>query len=147
MVKIEYWILTGTFTAATLIGSNTFATSVDGGLTWSYGPPIEQIIPLGGTISQVINASLGPGLFFTYAKNGRLYAAGQGFDDMIANPPNQVPMTGFIFTSSDDNGKHWAPPEYYFFVGCRLVRSMVGLLIPELDRGNSILHPIRQILI
>ena len=100
--------LTGTF--QTIIGSNTFATSVDGGLSWSYGPPIEQIIPLGGTISQNINASLGPGLFSSYAKNGRLYGSGQGFFDMIANPPNQVPMAGFIFTSSDDNGKHWAAP-------------------------------------
>src|SRR5205807_556108 len=54
------------------IGTNTLATSKDGGKTWKYGPPIEQIIPLGGTISQIVNASLGPGLFLQYAKNGKL---------------------------------------------------------------------------
>ena len=98
----------GTFQTAT-IGTNTFARSFDGGQTWSYGPPIEQIIPLGGTISQIVNASLGPGLYLEYDKKGKLYASGNGFFDMVANPPNAVPLTGFLFTSSEDNGIHWDP--------------------------------------
>lgn len=95
------------------IGSNTFATSFDGGLSWCYGPPTEQIIPLGGTISQIINASLGPGLFVEYTKEGRLLASGHGFMNMVANPPDPFgspPKTGFLFTYSDDEGKHWSAP-------------------------------------
>ncbi len=93
------------------IGSNTFATSVDRGLSWSYGPPIEQIIPLGGTISQIINASLGPGLAYRYTKCGKLLAYGQGFDDTHPNRPNLLPETGFLFMSSKNDGKTWTPPK------------------------------------
>lgn len=89
------------------IGSNTFANSYDRGKTWSYGPPIEQIIPLGGNISHIINASLGPGLYNIYGKNGRLYAGGWGFFDMTNIPPQSIPQGGFLFTSSDDDGKTW----------------------------------------
>ena len=64
---------TGTYKG--MIGSNTFATSLDQGLSWNYGPPIEQTIPLGGTISQLLNASLGPGLAYRYTKDGKLYAS------------------------------------------------------------------------
>jgi hypothetical protein len=106
----QNYIVDLTHTYVDMIGSNTFATSFDQGLSWSYGPPIEQTIALGGTISQLINSSLGPGLYYKYAKNGRLYAYGQGFDDLHPNPPNQVPLSGFLFTSSEDNGKTWAAP-------------------------------------
>ncbi len=98
------------FTFLTTIGTNTIALSADGGKSWSYGPPVEQIIPLGGHISQIINASLGPGLFMQYNKQGRLFASGHGFDDMVLNHGNSVPETGFLFTYSDDNGKSWAEP-------------------------------------
>lgn len=93
------------------IGTNVIASSIDRGSSWKQPPlsPIEQIIPLGGTISQIINSSEGPGLYLSYGKNGRLYASGHGFMDMVANPPFQVPMTGFLFTHSDDNGRTWAP--------------------------------------
>jgi hypothetical protein len=108
----QNWVYDTTFTFVTgTIGTNTLATSFDGGLSWNYGPPVEQIIPLGGTISQIINFSLGPGLALQYVKNGRLYASGHGFMDMIANPPNTVPKTGYLFTHSDDNGKTWAAPK------------------------------------
>lgn len=93
------------------IGTNTFALTKDGGKTWDYLPPIQQIIPLGGKISQIINASLGPGLYLQYTKEGQLRASGNGFFDMVANPPHKVPLTGFLFTTSENNGKTWAPPE------------------------------------
>lgn len=100
---------TGTFTGTRL--TNTFATSFDGGVSWKYGPPIVQIIPLGGTISQVINASAGPGLAFKYGKCGKLFAYGNGFFDTHPNPPNTLPLTGFLFTTSKDNGKCWKTPK------------------------------------
>lgn len=92
-----------------MIPSNSFATSRDGGKTWKYGPPIEQIIPLGGSISQLVNASLGPGLSYTYTKEGKLYAYGNGYFDLHPNPPHTVPTTGFLFTQSHNEGKTWAP--------------------------------------
>gem|GEM_PF-2889028 len=98
---------TSTFTAS--IGSNTFATSLNRGRTWKYGPPVEQIIPLGGNISQVINSSLGPGLFLDYGKNGQLSATGWGFWDMVTNPPNANPQMGYLYTTSKDSGRNWAP--------------------------------------
>ncbi len=102
----------GTFPV--MLGTNTIALSEDGGKSWSYGPPVQQIIPLGGYISQIINASLGPGLYMQYNKQGRLFASGQGFDDMVPNRGNVVPETGFLFTYSDDNGKSWAVPNIVF---------------------------------
>lgn len=103
--------LTGTLINYQRIASNTVASSKDGGLSWIYGPPIEQIIPLGGTISQIINASIGPGLHLTSLKNGNLIAWGNGFKDMHPNPPFQVPMMGALFTYSKNNGKTWAAPK------------------------------------
>lgn len=94
-----------------IFASNTFATSRDGGKTWKYGPPIEQIIPLGGSISQLINASLGPGLAYTYTKDGVIYAYGNGYFDLHPNPPHTVPTTGFLFTRSYDEGETWDPVE------------------------------------
>lgn len=104
----------GSTFSMTTIGTNTFGISKDGGKTWKYGPPIEQIIPLGGTISQIINASLGPGLFLQYNKEGKLFASGHGFMDMAINPPRKAPLTGFLFSSSENNGKTWATPEIVF---------------------------------
>lgn len=98
---------TGTF--LTSIGSSVIARSHNSGKTWNFGPPLEQIIPLGGNIAQIINSSFGPGTYNTYAKNGKLFGAGYGYFDMIANPPSTDPQSGFIRTSSDDNGKTWAP--------------------------------------
>lgn len=100
---------TGTYLLT--IGTNTFATSHNRGKTWHYGPPIEQIIPLGGNISQIINSSIGPGLFPIYGKDGQLYAAGEGFWDMVPNPPNTEIEAGFLFTTSTDDGKHWSTPD------------------------------------
>lgn len=93
------------------IGTNTFATSSDGGKNWSFGAPVEQIIPLGGDISQIVNASIGPGLYTEYAKNGQFYASGWGFFDMIANAPNPLPLSGFLFSRSRDDGRSWSHPE------------------------------------
>lgn len=101
--------LTNTFVRT--IGTNTFTSTHDAGLSWKHSRPIEQIIPLGGTISQIINASLGPGLFMEYGTSGKLYASGHGFMDMVANPPDQSPSTGFLFTTSENNGKNWAALE------------------------------------
>ena len=39
------------------IASNTLAASLDRGLSWQYGPPVEQIIPLGGMVSEIVNTS------------------------------------------------------------------------------------------
>ncbi len=97
-----------------IIGTNIIAQSFDGGLTWSYAPPIQQIIPLGGTISQVINDNQGPGFFIEYNKFGRLLASGQGFFDMVGNIPGFFPanpLTGWLFTASDNNGKTWPTPQ------------------------------------
>lgn len=103
---------TGIFGSPTL-GTNTLAISRNRGSTWKYIAPVEQIIPLGGDISQIINSSLGPGLYNVYDKNGRLYATGWGFFDMVANPPNAVPQSGFLFSTSDDNGEHWKNPRIW----------------------------------
>ena len=92
------------------IVSNTLATSYDKGLSWNYGPPVEQIIPLGGTVSEIVNASVGPGLFLEYAKNGTLLASGNGFFDTQPNPPSTILQSGFLFFSSKDNGQSWTPP-------------------------------------
>lgn len=100
---------TFTYPSVETIVSSAFGSSTNRGRTWSFGPPIEQIIPLGGDISQIINFSLGPGLRSTYGKNGRLYAGGWGFFDMNPIPPNPVAQNGFLFTTSEDDGKHWAP--------------------------------------
>lgn len=99
-----------TFSIAT-IGTNVFALSKDGGETWDYLPPVQQIIPLGGKISQIINASLGPGLFLQYSKEGKLFASGNGFFDMTINPPRTAPLTGFLFAESDNNGESWERTE------------------------------------
>lgn len=104
--------LTGTFYPFT-IGSNAYATSFDRGRTWNLGPPIEQIIPLGGDISQIVNTSLGPGLINFYGKNGKLYAAGWAGFDMIANPPATNPQANLLLTTSDDNGKTWDNPKIF----------------------------------
>lgn len=101
--------LTGTFLSS--IGSSSFATSTNRGRTWKYGPPIEQIRPLGGLTGQIVNTSLGPGTYNTYGKNGKLYASGFGYFDMIANPPNTEPQSGFLFTTSTDNGENWKTPK------------------------------------
>lgn len=103
------WDFTRTFSQVSEVKTNTLATSTDGGLTWSYGPPVEQIIPLGGTHGQYINASYGPGLSLSYDKTGKLYSFGQGFDDTRPNFDNDVPTTGWLFTTSDDNGATWSP--------------------------------------
>lgn len=96
------------------VGSNTYVTSNDRGRSWNYGPPIEQIIPLGGNISQVINASLGPGLNNSYNKRGELIASGWGFFDMTpasnADTTSTVPQSGFLFTTSKDNGQTFQTP-------------------------------------
>ncbi len=102
---------TGTLNNFQRLTSSIFARSVDGGLTWNYGPPIVPIIPLGGTISQVINASIGPGLAHNYLKNGNLIAYGNGAKDMHPNFPFSVPMQRALFTHSEDNGKTWAEPQ------------------------------------
>lgn len=96
------------------IGTNVIALSKNSGNSFDFFPPVEQVIPLGGTISEIVNASLGPGLFLEYSKTGRLFASGHGFMDTTANPPNQVPMTGFLFSHSDDNGRTWTSPEIVF---------------------------------
>lgn len=111
------WDFSGTFnTFATWVGTNTFASSTDGGYSWSYGPPIEQIIPLGGMLSQAINSSFGfgPGFYIQYGHNGQLYASGHCFADMRPNFPNTVPMSGFLFTSSFDNGTTWIPSDIVY---------------------------------
>lgn len=83
------------------------ARSEDGGLSWSYGKPIESILSLGGTISQQIG--LGP----QYDKCGTLYATG-GFGDMHVNPPRTVPEQGFVFTRSFNDGKTWEAPRIIY---------------------------------
>lgn len=96
------------FTFSTLIspygGQSYLAKSVDGGLSWVYGPPIEPIIPLGGTISQTV--FLEP----NYAKNGKLYAIGISSDLNPVPPMTQV-TNRILFSFSDDQGKTWAPPK------------------------------------
>ena len=123
------------------IASNTFTTSFDGGNSWSFGPPIVQIIPLGGSISQQINASMGPGLFFEYDKNGRLNASGWGFMDLVANPPNTVPTTGFLFTHSDNNAKTWAPPEIVLTTDIAFALFGTGLGPREFYTTTDIQNP------
>lgn len=90
------------------IGSNTSAISNDRGRSWNYYNPVEQIVPLGGNVSQIVNSSLGPGLYYVYGKNGTLYAGGWGGFDMKANPPNALPQENILFTTSEDNGLHWS---------------------------------------
>lgn len=141
---------TSTFSPANY-GTNTLGTSYDGGLTWNYGPPIEQVIPLGGDISQLINASYGPGLFLYYNKNGkRLYGSGQGFDDMIANPPYPTPNTGWLFTYSDDSGKTWSDPQIFlnstvnwWIIGGPFISTGVGpreFYLTPYPPNNNLIH-------
>lgn len=85
-------------------GSILQGTSLDGGFTWNYGPPPEQIIPLGGTISQLVGRGL------VYDKNGTLFSF-WGFRTLIANPPNQVPMQGIVLQRSEDDGQTWTAPK------------------------------------
>lgn len=108
----QNFIIDDTNTFNDSIGSNTSARSSNRGLSFIYGPPVEQIIPLGGDISQLINASLGPDLALEYTKDGRLIASGQGFDDFRPNTPSQlVTQTGFLISTSDDNGATWKNPK------------------------------------
>lgn len=84
-------------------GQGFLAKSVDGGRTWDYGPPIEPIIPLGGTISQTV------GLVPIYSKCGKLYAIGSSADLNPVPPLTQV-TNRILFSYSNDQGKTWAPP-------------------------------------
>lgn len=113
-IPIGQNVITGGGIFSSSIATNTIATSFDRGKSWTYGPPVEQTMSLGGTISQVINGSFGPGLYRQYDKNGKLYAFGHGFMDLHPNPPNQIPLTGFLFTKSCNNGKTWAHPRTIF---------------------------------
>lgn len=99
---------TGTFLVS--LGTNTFGTSQNRGRNWAWGPPIEQIRPLGGKTGQIVNTSIGPGTVNQYDKHGKLYASGFGFFDTINNPPQTDPQSGFLFTTSNNDGKTWKTP-------------------------------------
>ncbi len=95
---------TGTFRPE-VRGSATNGISFDGGLSWKFIPPPQQVIPLaGGTLAQ----NLEPLLLY-YNKHGDLYGL-QKFSQSVANPPNLVPMEGIYFSRSDNNGKTWTAP-------------------------------------
>jgi hypothetical protein len=93
--------LSGTFYGSSL--TSVLGFSSNGGKTWNYGPPVEQTISLGGTISQIVGFSP------IYAKNGTLYAIGEFFDTH-PNIPNALPMQGILFSLSHDNGNTWEAP-------------------------------------
>ena len=92
------------------IASNTLVASLDRGLSWQYGPPVEQIIPLGGMVSQIVEHLFRTRSLSEYAKDGTLYASGNGFFDTQITLPRTLLESGFLFFSSHDNGQTWSAP-------------------------------------
>lgn len=115
-------------------GTYTLGRSTDGGLSWEYLPPVEAIMPLGGTLSQQLD-----GARPVYAKDGTLYMTGF-FDDMHTNPPFAAPMQGNYFSKSFDNGTTWTAPKVFassavtsqfFYAGLTGVGIYGSALLPD----------------
>ena len=87
-------------------GASVLATSTDAGETWSYGPPIDQPISLGGNISQQVQLSP----FYTF--HGKLYGFGS-YRDMHVTPPREAIIAGTLFSTSPDHGKSWTTPALF----------------------------------
>jgi hypothetical protein len=88
-------------------GSLILGRSFDRGFSWNYLPSVEPTIPLGGTISQVTTYNQ----TMAYNKNGKLLALIRALD-LHPNPPGQVLLDRYFFSTSNDNGITWKAPTF-----------------------------------